>query len=206
MSDAPSPRMTDTSSVLRGFMYTHNRANSNTAELHNTGAGLQAAIELLIERGLIDRDEWEARRQITAERLRKEYLARGMAVAVQEFGVSKYEFKGGAEIDCGNRLHLCQAACCRLPFALSQEDVEEGLVSWDLGQPYINARGADGSCQHLQRESCGCGVYEHRPIPCRGYDCREDKRIWLDFGERVINPEITNPNWPECLETTEPAG
>jgi len=124
---------------------------------------------------------------------------------VQEFGVSKYEFKGGAEIDCGSRLHLCHAACCRLPFALSQQDVQEGIVRWDLGQPYINARDTDGSCIHLQRGSCQCGVYEHRPIPCRGYDCRKDERIWLDFEQRIVNPELMNPNWPDCLEAT-PSG
>ena len=82
MSETPQPQITDIRSVLRGFMYTHNRANSNTAEVHKTGASVQAAIELLIERGLIDRDEWEARRETAAERLRKEYLDRGMAVAV----------------------------------------------------------------------------------------------------------------------------
>ena len=73
------------------------------------------------------------RRKQASERLRREYVERGMAVAMQEFGVSKYEFQGGAEIDCENRIHLCKAACCRLPFALSKQDVQEGVVKWDLG-------------------------------------------------------------------------
>lgn len=188
--------------LLRGLIYSHNRANANTSEVHSAGASIQAAIELLIERGLIDGDEWEARRKSAADRLRKEYLDRGMAVATQEFGVSKYEFKGGAEIDCENRLQLCHAACCRLPFALSKSDVQEGIVKWDLGQPYLNARAADGYCVHLRRDSCHCGIYDHRPIPCRGYDCRKDERIWLDFENRVINPQVADPNWPECLEST----
>jgi Fe-S-cluster containining protein len=182
--------------VLRGLIYAHNRANANTAAAHEANAGLHALIELLVEEGLIDREGFEARRTESSDRLRREYVERGMAVAMQEFGVSKYEFKGGAEIDCGSRIHLCKSACCRLPFALSREDVKEGIVKWELGQPYMNARDGDGHCSHLDRCSGRCGVYEQRPIPCRGYDCREDRRIWVDFEKRVINPSLTDPNWP----------
>ena len=124
---------------------------------------------------------------------------------MQEFGVSKYSFKGGAEIDCQSRLPLCKAACCRLPFALSKEDVQEGIVKWDLGQPYINARDEDGYCRQMDRGTCRCTVYANRPIPCRGYDCRSDKRIWVNFENRVVNPKLADPNWPQCLETEEEA-
>jgi hypothetical protein len=123
-----------------------------------------------------------------------------MAVAMQDFGVSKYEFKGGAEIDCESRLNLCKAACCRLPFALSKQDVQEGIVKWDLGQPYLNARDADGYCAHLDKCSGHCSVYAQRPIPCRGYDCRNDERVWLDFEKSLINPRVGEADWPECLE------
>ncbi len=149
----------------------------------------------------MDGEAFEARREQAAEQLRREYLERGMAVAMQEFDVSKYEFTGGAEIDCENRLHLCKAACCRLPFALSKQDVQEGIVKWDLGQPYLNARDADGYCAHLNKCSGHCTVYAQRPIPCRGYDCRKDERIWIDFEKKVVNPRVADPDWPECVET-----
>jgi Fe-S-cluster containining protein len=187
--------------LLRGLVYTHNRANANTAAAHEANATLQALVELLVEEGLVDREAFEARRAQSSEKLRREYLERGMAVAMQDFDVSKYEFTGGAEIDCESRLHLCKAACCRLPFALSKEDVQEGIVKWDLGQPYLNARDGDGYCMHMERGGCRCTVYQHRPIPCRGYDCRKDQRIWIDFENRVINPRITEADWPERLET-----
>jgi Putative zinc- or iron-chelating domain len=61
------------------------------------------------------------------------------------------------------------------------------------------ARGADHYCAHLDRETHRCGVYAQRPIPCRGYDCRKDTRIWLDFEARVVNPLINEPDWPKCL-------
>ena len=187
------------SDVLRGLIYTHNRANANTAEVHQTSAMLRALIALLVESGVLDRETLAARCQEESEQLRHQYITRGMAVAMQEFSVSKYEFQGGAVIDCENRLHLCKAACCRLPLALSKEDVQEGIVRWDLGQPYIIARNQDGYCTHLEQGTCRCTVYAHRPIPCRGYDCRNDQRIWLDFENRVVNPRIAERDWPECL-------
>ena len=184
--------------VVRGLIYAHNRANANTAAAHEANATLRALVALLVEQGLVEGGEFEARRARASEELRREYVERGMAVAMQEFGVSKYEFGGGAEIDCASRLHLCRAACCRLPFALSQQDVQEGVVKWDLGQPYLNARGADGYCAHMERGTCRCTVYQQRPIPCRGYDCRRDERIWLDFENGVINPSVGEADWPEA--------
>jgi hypothetical protein len=74
--------------------------------------------------------------------------------------------------------------------ALSTQDVEEGIVKWDLARPYMIARDPDGYCRHLARATCRCTVWEHRPIPCRGYDCRDDARIWLDFEARLINPDL----------------
>jgi len=186
--------------VLRGLIYSHNRANANTAAAYEANATLRALVDLLIDEGLIDREAYAARRLQSSEQLRREYVERGMAVAMQEFGVSKYEFKGGAEIDCASRLHLCKAACCRLPFALSKEDVQEGIVQWDLGQPYLNQRSADGYCTHLDKNSGCCTAYANRPIPCRGYDCRNDKRIWLDFENAVVNPRIGEADWAESMK------
>ena len=185
--------------LVRGLIYTHNRANANTAEVHHACATIHSLVDLLVERGMIGQEELDARRQAAAEALRRQYVERGMAVAMQEFGVSKYDFQSGAEVDCASRMHLCQAACCKLPLALSKEDVREGVVEWELGQPYIIAHGPDGYCVHLDREAHGCGVYAQRPIPCRGYDCRKDGRIWLDFENGVVNPQIHEPAWPDLL-------
>lgn len=181
--------------LLRGLIYTHNRANANTAEVHEANATLHTLVEMLVACGLVDPEAFDEKRKQASERLRREYVERGMAVAMQEFGISKYEFQGGAEIDCESRIHLCKAACCRLPFALSKQDVQEGIVKWDLGQPYMNARDAEGHCTHLEKCSGQCTVYAKRPIPCRGYDCRKDRRIWLDFENCVINPRVGEPDW-----------
>ena len=36
---------------LRGLVYAHNRANANTAEVHQANATLQALVELLVQQG-----------------------------------------------------------------------------------------------------------------------------------------------------------
>jgi hypothetical protein len=33
-------------------------------------------------------------------------------------------------------------------------------------------------------------IYLQRPVPCRAYDCRDDKRIWTDFEKKVVSPEL----------------
>jgi Fe-S-cluster containining protein len=47
-----------------------------------------------------------------------------------------------------------------------------------------------GYCNHLERATCRCTVYHQRPLPCRTFDCRHDQRIWVDFENRVINPDL----------------
>jgi hypothetical protein len=39
-------------------------------------------------------------------------------------------------VDCRSRLPICGAACCKLSFALSVQEVEAGILKWDLGWPY----------------------------------------------------------------------
>lgn len=190
--------------LVRGLIYGNNRSNANTMAVHEASSTIEALTELLVERGVLDRDTVETRRKETATRLRERYVERGMVVAMQDFGRSKYEFQDGPQIDCENRVHLCRAACCRLRFALSPQDVQEGVVRWELGQPYLIAHDSDGCCVHLDRERHGCTIYDRRPMPCRGYDCRNDARIWLDFEKRIVNPRVADPDWPKACETGAP--
>lgn len=191
----------DRDEVLQGFLYDHTRINLNTIETHGALASVEALVEVLVARGLVEREEYEARRAEASERLRGTFVEKGMAVAILEHGASKYAIEDAVEVDCANRLHLCGAACCRLPFALSKEDVEEGVLRWDLGHPYFIARAPSGSCFHLDPEARTCGVYGHRPIPCRKYSCARDKRIWQDFAARIPNPSFQDPDWPASFGT-----
>lgn len=173
-----------------GLLYCHDRENTNTSKTLEVTAFSYALIELLLEKGLITEDELNARKRRVAERLVEKLKDEGTGVMLQQPEIDKYAFEGGARIDCENRVHLCRAACCRLRFALSRQDLEEGVVKWELSRPYLIRRGDDGYCGHLERESRGCTIYDHRPVPCRAYDCRADKRIWADFEQRVVSTEL----------------
>jgi hypothetical protein len=186
--------------VAEGLLYAHARLSENTKATVEAASFLYALVELLSEKGIIEIEQLDERMREVAVRLAKKNSEKGVGVLIQEEPeYDKYNFEGEAQIDCENRIHLCRAACCRLPFALSKQDIREGVIHWDLGQPYIIAQEKDGYCTHLERASCRCKVREQRPVPCRAYDCRKEKRIWLDFDNRVINPAILSDDWPHCV-------
>jgi hypothetical protein len=200
-SQEPSEQLRE--EVTGGLLYCHSRLNGNTSKLLESASFLYALIQLLEDKGLFKIAELDEKKKEVAARLLDQYLDKGMGVAMQEGDEDKYSFKGTVEIDCENRIHLCKAACCRMSFALSQQDVEEGVIKWDLGRPYLIAQGEDGYCRHLDRANSCCTVRQYRPLPCRGYDCRNDKRVWVDFENKIINPELENLFTPARPESKE---
>ncbi len=186
-------------SVAEGLLYTHSRLNANTRKTLDAASFLYALVELLEERGLITVEELDERKQVVGERLVQQFREQSLGAMFQDPEYDKYAFESEVEIDCENRIHLCKAACCRLPFALSKQDVREGIVRWELGQPYLIEHSEDGYCNHMERGTCRCTICENRPVPCRAFDCRNDERIWLDFEKMIPNPEIYQPDWPRCL-------
>jgi len=176
--------------MVRGLLYTHSRANSNTNRILEAASFLYALIELLREKGIITIEELDKRKVKVGKRLKKRFLGKGMGVVIQEPERDKYTFKEGVLIDCKDRINLCKSACCRMSFPLSMQDINEGIIKWDLRSPYLIAQDVEGYCKHLERATCRCTVHKHRPIPCQAYDCRADRRIWLDFENKVVNPDI----------------
>ena len=174
--------------VAGGLRYMHTRANANTGKLLEVASFTYAAIELLAEKGLLEIADLDERKAAVAERLVKKFTEDGMGAAYQDPEFDKYSFDKTVEIDCANRLDICKAACCRLRFALSRQDVKEGIVQWEFSHPYFIAHGADGYCRHLDRQRCS--IHQNRPVPCRGYNCRNDKRIWSDFDKKLLSPEF----------------
>jgi Fe-S-cluster containining protein len=184
--------------VSEGLFYTHHRLSQNTNRTLEATAFLYGLIEILSEKGLITIEELDERKKVVGERLTAQLKEKGLGVMLQDPEEDKYKFEREAKIDCENRVHLCRATCCRLRFALSKQDIFEGLIRWELGQPYLIAQEKDGYCTHFERGTCRCTVREIRPVPCRGYDCRNDKRIWLDFENQIVNPNIYRDDWPQC--------
>lgn len=186
--------------LSEGLLYAHARLADNAKKATEAESFVYGLIELLVEKGLVSVEELDDRKRTIAERLAKKSRERGMGVVLQEPEYDKDTYPGVVEIDCENRVEFCKAACCKLPFALSKQDIRERIINWDLGQPYLIAQREDGYCSHLQSNGCQCGVWKNRPVPCRAYDCRKDNKIWLDFANKVVNPEILQPGWPRHRE------
>src|SRR5262249_37840825 len=111
--------------VVSGLLYTHSRANANTSRVLEAASFLYALVEILQEKGIITIEELDNRKTTVAERVEKRCVSKGMGVVLQEPEQDKYAFTGEVQIDCENRLHLCGAACCRLSFPLSKQDITE---------------------------------------------------------------------------------
>jgi hypothetical protein len=194
VSDAPDDELRRR--VAEGIAYAHARLNATTSRILDASAFLYALVELLDERGVVSIDELDARKDAVGERLVRQIQETGDGVVVQDPEFDKYHYESEVEIDCPSLIPLCQAACCKLPWALSKQDIREGIVRWELGRPYLNERRADGYCCHNDRETRLCTIRENRPVPCRAFDCRNDRRIWVDFERRIPNPNIGRPDWP----------
>jgi hypothetical protein len=171
--------------IEEGLRFTHLMTSAVRADLAENRATLYALLEELSERGAIDLASLEERRERARvlEEERNQVLPRVLLAPKDD----KYALKNLPDIDCRALLPICKGRCCRLVFALSEQDIEERVLKWDYGRPYLIQQ-KDGRCCHQNGDGT-CGVYEKRPGPCRTYDCRQDKRIWIDFEKRIPAPE-----------------
>ena len=175
-----------------GLLYTHTRINANTSKTLEAASFLYALIELLNEKGLLSIEELDEREKEVAERLVKKFTESGLGLMYQDPEYDKYTFEHETFVDCQSRLESCKALCCKFPFALSRQDVEEGIIRWEFGRPYLISHDNDGYCVHLDRETYRCKVHEKRPVPCRGFDCRKSDKweVWLNYDKQILNPKL----------------
>jgi hypothetical protein len=174
--------------TYRAAMVAVRRALEERDELSTRLSELRGAFDQLVE-VLVGK-------QILAEGHRQ-ILARAAAARVDEKPrvrlrvlVDKYAMTG-PDIDCASLLHLCHARCCAFTVELTSQDLDESVVRWDLGRPYLLLQGEDGYCTHLDRANDGgCTIYAQRPATCRTFDCRYDTRIWLDWEKRTPAPML----------------
>jgi Fe-S-cluster containining protein len=178
--------------ISSGLLYTHTRISDNTKKVLESSSFFYALIELLSEKGLITIEELDGRKKQVAERLVRRFTESGLGLLYHEPESDKYAFAQEAVVDCQGRLSICKSICCKLPFALSRQDVEEGIIRWEFGRPYLIKHGHDGYCCHLNMETYRCEVHEQRPVPCRGFNCRDDEKwhVWLDYDLAVFNQDL----------------
>lgn len=186
VAPAAPPEETAPEDVERGLRFNHVVGVQTQQRMVEVSASLFALIETLIAGGVLPIEEYEKRRTATLQREVKR--ARSAALVVVNDVPDKYALRDLPEIDCDARRPLCRARCCTFVFALSTQDLDERVLRWDYGSPYHIGRRSDGHCVHNDRETGACTVYEQRPAVCRTYDCREDKRIWIDFEKRIPAP------------------
>jgi Fe-S-cluster containining protein len=172
-----------------GLIYAHSRINYNTTKTLDAIAFLYALIDLLKEKGILSIDDLEDRKKQVAENVVRMFAESGISVIYQEPEYDKYNYQHEVDVDCRSLHSVCRSVCCKLPHALSRQDVEEGIIRWEYGRPYLIAHDKDGYCVHLDRETLMCLVHAHRPSACRGFDCRNTERwqIWQDFDRKKLN-------------------
>lgn len=99
----------------------------------------------------------------------------------------KYSIES-SDIDCAARIPLCGARCCSFAVALSRQDLLERKLPFVIDEPYMLPRDPVTKRCACMDDHGACTVYDVRPATCRSYDCREDRRVWLDFEARVPAP------------------
>ena len=168
----------------RGLRFAHVVLSAHRQVSDEAIATLQALAQVMIDKGLVDRDEFEAER-VRARESVAEVVQPGVRL---EHRGDKYSEPRAVEIDCAARIHLCHGRCCQYNFCLTAQDLDEGVAKWDYGNPYWIRHGADGYCVHSDPATRGCTIHAQRPHVCRTYDCRGDARIWVDFEARIPAP------------------
>ncbi len=179
--------------VERGSMFTQAVFQESFTRLSQVEAVVREVVDLLAERDVVAGGKLADARAGLRERAHSSLDDDGQrsklpwpAVAVR---VDPPEPTNPEPVDCSARLPVCHAVCCRLKFALNQEEIEDGRVKWDIGHPYVIRQDSTGYCSHNDCASRSCTIYDDRPRLCREYSCRYDKRIWKDFDAMALNIE-----------------
>ena len=170
--------------VERGLRFTHVMMSVNQDQGNEAVAYVQALADVLVEKGILKDEELEEPLERAREEVAQVLMPR---VRLADMG-DKYAEGQSVEIDCFARLPLCHARCCTFKFFLTKQDLDEGVARWDYGNPYWIKQTADGYCVHSDPQTRGCTIHGKRPHICRQYDCRNDKRVWIDFEKRIPAP------------------
>jgi Putative zinc- or iron-chelating domain len=170
--------------VERASLFTHTALSDLAARMTEVESLVHGLVNALVDSGVAP----EASIIEAGMRARDELVENGPppgpGVALRVDGEST---NVASVVNCAELLPICQAACCRLSFALSAVEVEAGIIKWDLGAPYHNRQEANGYCTHCSIDDRSCEIYEDRPSVCSAYDCSRDTRVWIDFDARELN-------------------
>jgi Fe-S-cluster containining protein len=176
--------------VKDGLSFCHMASQNVRADASEVALTVMALVEELCAEGIVTPAALEAGRPAAEAAETAGQMGRLKVRLLPD--IDKYSLSG-PDVPCEELIPLCRGRCCTLHFPLGRQDLEERVVKWNYLQPYtIRQRQSDLYCVHNDPSTRGCTVYRHRPAICRTYDCRNDKRIWVDFDKRipVVDPEL----------------
>jgi len=192
MSDGSKPKQAPVSreELERALRHMNALVAGLRDELLTLGAQVVTLTRQLERRGTVSEDEVLEELPATLEEVRlADADPDSLRAVLGSCTEDKYQVES-PPVPCEEILPLCHARCCKLGFPLATQDLNECVARWDYVRPYaILHRKSDGRCVHNQPGSFRCGIYEHRPHPCRDFDCRDDPRVWVDFEKRVLAPD-----------------
>ena len=177
--------------AVHAAMHAHTIDSALAGRIHALESTVYGLVDLLVNKRLVGESELTASANCIAQTIedRGERAHGGVAIRVDP-----PEPQPVAAVNCAERIPICKAVCCRLTFPLTTEEIQDGHLKWELGQPYFIRHDERGACVHQDRSTCLCAVYSERPNLCKHYSCQADKRIWKDFAKMILNQEWIDAN------------
>lgn len=172
MADEPPPLSPDLVEELRGLAATL----LSRPDFDDVARKFEWLLDALVMRGQLPPSYTKLASKIRGERS-----------TVRLTMVNDKRQKESPDIDCGARVHLCEARCCRFEVSLSEQDIRDE-IPWVIDQPYMLPRDPETKKCVCMDAAGACTIYEKRPASCRVYDCRNDPRVWIDFDARIPAP------------------
>lgn len=172
----------------KASLFTHTVLSQQIIRQNENDFFLYGLIDYLTDKGLVVPEDLKKYVELVKKEIieKKEHASLGVAIRKDNEAIESTIF---VPVNCEERMSICKAVCCKLSFALSIEEIEEGKLKWELGKPYHIRHQSNGYCCHINNENKRCNVYENRPSVCKKYSCANDNRIWKDFDNMILNQE-----------------
>ena len=133
----------------------------------------------------------------TGEKMAAKHAGLRLGAYVREVLASAVRGDVESKVPCGTCRECCWHHHVEVRPELGDDLAYLDTVRQEDGELVLRKR-EDGACVHLT--DAGCGVYEHRPMVCRGFDCRMLGAVGLV--EHYDNGHAT-PVWVFVVDSPE---
>ena len=105
--------------VERASLFTHSALGRNGARVRELESFVYGLIDALLAEGVVGSDAVEMAVKRVRERARHERRHPRARRRAAHRSAARARQEPPAEVDCAARMHVCQAVCCKLDFALT---------------------------------------------------------------------------------------